>query len=99
MFKWICILCEKEMEIDPSDHAGSLNPAIWPNIKGGTISMHFGWPSQNDDCNVPHGGHKEWQGCICDNCFEQKQHLLRHVLVVERTRRWVPVKDETEITG
>lgn len=95
-FKWKCLICEKDMEIDPGCQ-GRLDPALWPNVDGGTLAIDFGYPSRYDDMNggFAHEGSREWQGCICDDCFDKKRDVLRHVKVEKRTMlRWTPIEDE-----
>ena len=93
-YRWHCLICEKEMQIASGDHPGSLNPATWPNIEGGTFSLDFGWPSKHDDLNFHDS--KEWQGCICDECFPTQKHLMRHVRVKKLGSKWTILNEEDD---
>ena len=93
IYKWHCVICEKEMKID---NPGSLDPATWPNIEGGTFSISFGWPSSYDDmdfCDC-YNNHKEWQGCICDEYFEVKKHLMRRVKETRLENKWEIISEK-----
>jgi len=93
-YKWHCVICEKEMGIDPGDRPGCLSPASWPNITGGTFSLDFGWGSKHDDTNLH--DHKEWQGCMCDECFSEKRHLMRHIREQSLGNEWIIISEEDE---
>ncbi len=90
--EWICLICEKPVEIDPSTPSND-SRAHWPSIGGGTIQIDFGWFSKHDDLNIS-CTHKEWQTCICDDCFDKKKHICRHVKVTQQTT-WQVIKEET----
>lgn len=94
-YEWHCILCEKAMKIGEHDHHGCLAEALWPNIEGGTFAMDFGWPSKYDDQNF-NNNTREWQGCICDDCFEEKKHLMRHVKVIPQRDKWEAIDKEEQ---
>jgi len=66
---------------------------MWPNIEGGTIAIDFGYGSRFDDMNG-FMGHTEHQTCICDDCYEQKKHLIRAVEIeTETIKKWT-IKDK-----
>jgi len=87
-FKWRCIICEKEIPIDPlapdDDNDGTL-----PCIEGGTIEIHFGWFSKFDQFQDLSNRDIRIQSCICDSCFENKKHLTRQIEVKKMTK-YVP---------
>jgi len=76
--EWTCLICEKPIDIDPGS-TGSLKPACWPSVAGGTISIDFGWFSRFDDLGID-GHHIIHQAVICDGCYENKRHLTRTVV-------------------
>ncbi len=80
---WYCIVCEKPMKIIGNE--GSADPATWPNVEGGTISIDFGYGSIYDQMNMEE--HREVQTCICDECFKQKRNLTREV-TVKKVTKW-----------
>ena len=82
--RWHCIVCEKIMI---PEHEGGLDPACWPNIEGGTMAIDFGYGSKYDDNNGYQGCCFEWQSCICDECFDKKKHLCRHVEIIDK-KQW-----------
>lgn len=86
MMDWICLVCEKSVEVDPQA-TGSLKPACCPCVEGGTININFGWFSRFDDLNGIAGRHVIHQAVICDDCYEKKQHLTRPV-VARDTTEW-----------
>lgn len=88
---WICIICEQEVEII---REGKLHPACWPNINGGTIRLDFGYGSRFDQCDGMSGSKTEYQGCICDDCFEQKKDLCRQVEITTETK-WKLISDHS----
>ena len=72
--KWMCIVCEKELEVLSAPSPPINEKATFPNIEGGTIEIHFGFGSIYDGINsVKH------HSCICDNCWGKKKHLTRAV--------------------
>lgn len=80
--KWICIVCEKEI---PFDHncPGDDREGILPCIEGGTFEINFGWFSRFDKLEEAFTERDiRRQGCVCDDCFEKKQHLIRTIEVV-----------------
>lgn len=83
--EWKCLICEKPIEM--GGYKGSMDPACWPSVVGGTISIDFGYPSKFDQMNGWHGDNEEVQACICDECFEKKQHLTRTV-EIHKTTQW-----------
>ncbi len=84
--EWVCLVCEKKVEMDPQS-TGSMKPACWPCVAGGTVSIHFGWFSRFDDMNGIGGRGVTHQAVICDDCYEKKQHLTRPV-VPRSTTEW-----------
>ncbi len=93
--EWKCLICEQSVEIcgDP----GSLNPATWPNVVGGTITIDFGYPSRFDQMNGLLGrNHTKAQTCICDDCFEKKKHLTRTVIQSNITKWEIPMESNNE---
>ena len=81
---WICLICEKPIDVDPKA-AGSLKPASWPSVRGGTVNIDFGWFSRFDDMNDVVGRCVTHQAVICDDCYGEKQHLTRPVVVRDTT--------------
>ena len=49
--------------------------AVFPNIAGGIIEIHFGYGSIYDE-GIHHIKH---HSCICDDCWKKKKHLTRAV--------------------
>ena len=81
---WICLVCEKPMDVDPGS-TGSTKPACWPSVGGGTINISFGWFSRFDDMNGIAGRCVTHQAIICDDCYEKKRHLTRPVVTCDTT--------------
>lgn len=88
-WRWKCIVCEQEPEIDFWHKEKSYEESIkeldergmWPNVYGGTFGISFGYGSVHD-LNQRESTH-EYQSMICDSCFEKKKHLCR---LVERVK-------------
>jgi len=84
MDEWInkCIVCERILEdiMPGADHRNRSSC-----IEGGTFEIDFGYGSRFDDMNfddvIRH------QACICDDCYEKKQHLTRPVRINQCTTR------------
>lgn len=87
--KWTCIVCENVVELafeDEDDQNKTI--AAWPNVVGGTFSIDFGYGSKYDSLNGMHESIINYQGCICDSCFEQKRKLVRKVQVTKSKEQW-----------
>lgn len=94
IYDWKCLVCEKSVEVvfDGNDDRG-----ILPCLVGGTLSIDCAYGSQFDMLTHPArmaGNVVETQGCICDDCFGKKQHLLRQVQI-EQTRTFKQVNGDT----
>jgi len=84
---WICLICEKSVKTDPGS-TGSLKPACWPCVEGGTVEIHFGFCSRFDDMNgIVRRRGVTHQAVICDDCYEKKQRLTRSVVPCQ-TAEW-----------
>lgn len=83
---WVCLICEEPVEVDPGA-TGSLKPACWPCVGGGTVNISFGWFSRFDDMNGIAGRCVAHQAVICDDCYERKRRLTRPV-VSRDTTEW-----------
>jgi len=91
-FKWICIVCEQEMQILDE---GSLEEGYLPNFEGGNVSVIFGFGSDYDMMpGVPSSMNAEYQMCICDACFTQKKHLARLVQKIPKQTEWKEIKEK-----
>lgn len=83
-FKWKCLICEKEVELLYEETEEYFKKGLFPNIKGGTICINFGYGSDFDQM-ANFQKDMEWQTCICDECFENKKSLCRLVKITKKT--------------
>lgn len=84
--KWNCIVCNKSLPneyLDMGDESGS--PGAFPNIEGGTASIHFGYGSRNDQIRTMiRDIDEQYICCICDDCFDDKRCFIKRVEVINK---------------
>ncbi len=81
---WKCIICEKRIPIlQYGDDRKGLMPVF---LGAGTVDIDFGYGSQFDNSEDV-----RIQACICDDCCEKRQNLIRMVKT-QLTKSWTVVK-------
>jgi hypothetical protein len=86
---WYCMVCHKPLKNEFTEDAKDSNTDAFPNIKGGTARIRFGYGSRHDQLGEwianPHRN-TEYIACICDDCFDDNRSLIKKVRSIETTK-------------